>query len=385
MFDPEIQTNFILKHQDHDVARIQLSPENGQLLHAQIIEQERMPYGGFATAGSLANWWMNRAIPRNRSGLQDILDQSGCDTAALLLAKNLGLSLTDSYWICPEGADLSWAQVNLYDNVDRRIFFTDQYGTGFTNEPSSALGGQLEKQWLHTQENGWELLKKCSRHMGLQAVNEVFATMLHRLQNRFRYVSYHIVSRSGEAGLYCSCPAFTSKNIELLTCSEVMSSAKRPNHLSAMQHYLQQSRKLGMDSVQLKRQLDYQIITDFIELNVDRHGNNLGLLRDPETLEIMGIAPIFDSGNSMQFDFSGISDKNDMLRMDSNSFVSTFEKLLDLVDDFNAVDLTCLPSAQDIRDLYSQYRIPESKIREITAGYAMRIDIIRQRQQGRSL
>lgn len=40
--------------------------------------------------------------------------------------------------------------------------------------------------------------------------------------------------------------------------------------------------------------LEYQILT-----NTDRHLNNFGVLRDTHTLKSIGMAPIFDSGNSI--------------------------------------------------------------------------------------
>ena len=44
------------------------------------------------------------------------------------------------------------------------------------------------------------------------------------------------------------------------------------------------------------------IVLDYIIANEDRHFNNFGLLRDPETLEWLGAAPIYDSGTSLWYD-----------------------------------------------------------------------------------
>lgn len=45
--------------------------------------------------------------------------------------------------------------------------------------------------------------------------------------------------------------------------------------------------------------LDYQIMTDYLLTNTDRHMNNIAIVRNPDTLEVYGFAPIFDSGNSI--------------------------------------------------------------------------------------
>ena len=47
--------------------------------------------------------------------------------------------------------------------------------------------------------------------------------------------------------------------------------------------------------------MDYQIMTDFIITNVDRHRGNFGILRDANNLRFISPVPIFDSGNSMFF------------------------------------------------------------------------------------
>ena len=44
------------------------------------------------------------------------------------------------------------------------------------------------------------------------------------------------------------------------------------------------------------------IVLDYIIANEDRHFNNFGLLRDANTLEWLGAAPIFDSGTSLWYD-----------------------------------------------------------------------------------
>ena len=44
------------------------------------------------------------------------------------------------------------------------------------------------------------------------------------------------------------------------------------------------------------------IVVDFIIANEDRHLNNFGLVRNANTLEWIGVAPIFDSGSSLGYD-----------------------------------------------------------------------------------
>ena len=41
---------------------------------------------------------------------------------------------------------------------------------------------------------------------------------------------------------------------------------------------------------------------DYIIANEDRHFNNFGVIRNAETLEWLGFAPIYDSGSSLGYD-----------------------------------------------------------------------------------
>lgn len=47
--------------------------------------------------------------------------------------------------------------------------------------------------------------------------------------------------------------------------------------------------------------MDYEIMTDYLLTNTDRHMNNISVIRNPDTLEVLGFAPIYDSGNSMYY------------------------------------------------------------------------------------
>ena len=59
------------------------------------------------------------------------------------------------------------------------------------------------------------------------------------------------------------------------------------------------------------------LTVDFIIANTDRHYNNFGFLRNPDTLEWLGLAPVFDSGTSFFHDESVFSLKNPNLRESS--------------------------------------------------------------------
>ena len=78
------------------------------------------------------------------------------------------------------------------------------------------------------------------------------------------------------------------------------------------------------------------ILIDFIIANGDRHWGNFGFIRNAESLEWLGTAPLFDTGNSLFYIYStrdlarskGIFDN-----VKSKSFKSTQTKQLKMVKD----------------------------------------------------
>ena len=79
-----------------------------------------------------------------------------------------------------------------------------------------------------------------------------------------------------------------------------MRSVKKDNSTSVYRHYLNCCDALGAPGVE--RAVDQMIVLDYLIANEDRHQNNFGLIRDANTLDWIGAAPIFDSGSSLGYD-----------------------------------------------------------------------------------
>ena len=84
--------------------------------------------------------------------------------------------------------------------------------------------------------------------------------------------------------------------------------------------------------------LDRMIVVDYIMANGDRHLNNFGLIRDPDTLEFLRPAPIYDTGTSLGYD---LLKKEFPYRISeaSRPFKKTFDEQLGLVSSFDWLDL----------------------------------------------
>ena len=66
---------------------------------------------------NIEQWWQDRSIPASRDGLDQLLNKLGLLDQRELLVKNFGLSLSDQYWIKPEGKNIEWRDINFFDNA----------------------------------------------------------------------------------------------------------------------------------------------------------------------------------------------------------------------------------------------------------------------------
>ena len=89
------------------------------------------------------------------------------------------------------------------------------------------------------------------------------------------------------------------------------------------------------------------ITLDYIIANEDRHFNNFGLIRNAETLEWIGMAPIYDSGSSLGYDKlpGQMKFKKDV---GCKPFKNHHIEQLQLVQSFEWLDLSKLDDVEDI-------------------------------------
>lgn len=295
---------YILMHKAIEVAELTIDEIHGGISSIDKVQNpEHFPIGVFSTGkgkadrGELNGWWRGRSIPASRSGLAEALEKIGEKDIMALVLKGCGLSLSDHYWVKPEGTDLEWEQVNFFDND-----FSDDMGNllfgGEVSEridfhsPDNTSDGWLKKRWKIS--NGERLLiKGGSNPFQQEPFNEVIASDLMR-QLGINCVRYDIIWQDGYP--YSVCCSFVTKDTELVSAQRFMHMKKKPNHETAYQHFVSCCKEAGLDAVPF---LDRLLTVDYLIANEDRHFGNFGLLRNPDTLEFTDFAPIYDSGSSL--------------------------------------------------------------------------------------
>lgn len=372
-----------LMHRDEVVCSILIDPITGAILKAsRPSTPELLPLGGNIDSAMLRKWWQRRAVPVSQGNIRRILERIGITTHTYL-EQNLGLSLTDHYWIKPLDVDFSWQEINLFTN-DFRDVVGDMQLSGTMDEvpelpqnafsPSSSVQGELWKKWIISDGKRF-LIKGNHGGNSHESLNEVVASLLHQRQSKQPFVTYSPIQIQQDHPLCCICESFTSDEVEFIPAIDVVESSKKDNALSLYEHFIQVCSVHGLDDSLTRSFLEYQILTDFILTNTDRHLNNFGVLRDTNTLKFIGMAPIFDSGNSMFWQNPRLPERDDLTKIEVNSFRGKEMQLLAYVCDKNCVDLQLLPSADELRAIYEVDPLIPC-LDSIILGYQKKIDLL---------
>lgn len=369
-------------HRDDPVCAITIDAVSGSIVRvAKPTDPELLPLGGSIDSAMLKKWWQRRAVPMGQGNIQRILEQLGIATTQEYLVKNLGLSLTDHYWIKPLDMELGWDDINLFTNDFRDPVGDMQFGIEAVQElpanafsPSSSVQGELRKKWLIA--DGKRCLVK-GNHGGnsQESLNEVVATLLHQKQVKQPYVTYNTMRLGDHQQIFCVCESFTSDAIELLPAIDIVESRKKDNATSMYEHFIAVCLAHGLEEAKVRSFLEYQILTDFILTNTDRHMNNFGVLRDTKTLKFIGMAPIFDSGNSMFWQSPKLPEYDDLTKVKVNSFQTTEKQLLGYVRDRQQVDISKLPTEEELRSIYALDPLIPC-VDSIVLGYKKKIDLL---------
>ena len=124
--------------------------------------------------------------------------------------------------------------------------------------------------------------------------------------------------------------------------------------------------------------LDQMMVLDYLIANEDRHFNNFGLLRNPDTLEWLEPAPIYDSGSSLGYDKLTPQIRS-RRNITCKPFKKTHQDQLRLATSFNWLDLSKLSSVdQDIREVFAgaEEFIDKERVEAIIASVNQRIQML---------
>lgn len=233
-------------------------------------------------------------------------------------------SLSDQYWFKKEGSDVTWESGNFFTNS-----YTDEVGKMFFSpwevdptssglpSPDLATNGVLIKAWR--REGGVNYLYKTgSKKNHQQPISEVLASIMLKKLDFIPFVEY-------ELDIYglklCSkCANFVDADSEFVPASHIFYLEPLPEGRTIYEHFLLMCSYFKIDGA--KDYLDKMIAADKLIGNDDRHFGNFGFIRNVQTCQITGFAPLFDSGSS----FYGLNEERKTAKLfEAESFMAIKE------------------------------------------------------------
>jgi hypothetical protein len=94
--------------------------------------------------------------------------------------------------------------------------------------------------------------------------------------------------------------------------------------------------------------LDQMLILDYLIRNTDRNTGNYGIIRNPETLKWLGVAPLFDHGDSLWNNVQNINNIHNDGKSNCRSFEGTNEKNIALVKNHGWYDRKKIADISDL-------------------------------------
>lgn len=272
--------------------------ENRHLLPVFLTPRKK---GMGLSKADFKDWWSGRRIPASRNGIKELqwkLDNIRLDE---LSEKSLGLSLSDHYWIRPSEG-VRWEDVNFFDNEFSddigNLLITGDWNGGSFMSPDNTSDGVVKKRWKIINGERFLLKGSSSEFTQTEPFRELFASKIAKTlfgaKAKDLVVPYHLIRDITDQGpvVYSACPNFVTKDTEYVSFNQINGTYKKRNEISAFDY----CKEFYGDKEYV---LDLILILDYIVLNEDRHFGNFGLLRDSDTGNWAGPAPVFDTGSSL--------------------------------------------------------------------------------------
>ena len=345
-----------LMNKDTEVMKLEF--EEDKNLFSNVIQIKNIKYAPLSiyityqdnkdVLTEVNKWFKGRNIPIWRDDLFYLLKKLDVKTADELLMKSYALSLSDQYWIKPCESKLKYKDVNFFEND---FGYSDFLDITFSNTninrkislmtPNNTTDGRLKKTWII--ENGKRILIKGGyKDNPIAPLNELLASMICDALG-IKHVSYELDVINDK--IVSKCEDFIDEDTEFITAHSILKDELTGNYKEIYERYIEILESNGISDA--RDNLEDMIFLDYLIMNVDRHLNNLGIIRNVNTLKWISVAPIFDSGEAMDLE---IPDDDTMVVNDNGRLfneVVHFDKFLELIRKTREYNLKKLESVVD--------------------------------------
>ena len=234
----------------------------------------------FQRGGDVADWLTHRAIDAHRTHsrlLKKVLRLKERDDISTALHFNAA-TITDNYWIRPEGSGLTWEQVRFHENDFADLALSGKL-SDFSKTPSRTPEltntGSFEKCWRY-QDGAWWMYKAGTE---AERFSELFVCALCKALG-FPVAEYQ------NCAPYIRTRDFTGGRLNFEPAAYLVGDDE--DYETNYQAFLRFGQDIADQYVEL-------LLMDTICRNADRHTYNYGLLRSQQTGKVLSLAPNFDN------------------------------------------------------------------------------------------
>lgn len=222
-----------------------------------------------------------------------------------------GLSATDSYWLKPEGANRTWADVNVRTNHLSDILASVALGSvkprpsleGRPITPEFMGQGAYAKAWKRYQD-GLYLLKKSTPN-GIESETEVEVS---NILDCFSVDHVKYEKDTFEGKFVCKCKNIATEDMSILDAIDFYDYCVGHNIV------------FEKAAKEIDPNMFYSTcVVDYLISNSDRHAGNWGFFVDNKTGRIMGMHPLFDHNNAFDEETMNSPDGGENQMMEGKS------------------------------------------------------------------
>lgn len=231
------------------------------------------------------------------------------------------VSVLDKYWLKLDGDPIKWDDVNVKKNkLNEIIAQIALHGSAVTLcgslvTPELTTNGAYAKAWRR-HDDGQLWLHKLGHNGNMESKIEVAVS---NILDKCNVPHVHYEAGEDYGKYVCMCPCMSTDNLSIVTADEFYSYCN--------------VNKLNMDNEILKLDADnyYKMqIVDYLISNRDRHLQNWGFYMDNNTMQVVGLHPLFDHNNA--FDIDWMREKDMKYLLNSKSIRETAMNAIKHVD-----------------------------------------------------
>lgn len=224
--------------------------------------------------------------------------------------------------------------------------------------------------WAMVKPYGHEkkIIKKIDHENEVQCIREIVAGIVYDSIEYENYCHFEYVKDQDENLVAIECPAFTDEEHEFVSAAELIEESGLSRRSDAYAQIVAKAKAYGMDPEAVREYLDIQTMVDYLITNRNRTPDNIGFLRDPDSLRFIGVAPVFESGSTKKLEGA---EPEGVTGTTVTGLYDNEDELLKSIKNIKRIDVAQFPNKLRIFAEYAKCKtIPDQRISQLARLYS---------------